>query len=134
LHALPILQADRSAFRQILLNLISNAIKYTPGESRIVVRGAAGAREIRVSVSDDGPGIAAADLARLGEAFYQAGPKRNHRGGTGLGLAISRRLMGLHGGRLVIDSELGKGTTATMLFPAGDSQIAVAGTGPAVTG
>ena len=117
LHALPVLQADRSAFRQILLNLISNAIKYTPDEGRIVVRGAAGDGEIRVSVSDDGPGIAAADLVRLGEAFYQAGSKKDRRGGTGLGLAISRRLMGLHGGRLVIHSELGRGTTATMIFP-----------------
>lgn len=117
LHALPVLQADRSAFRQILLNLISNAIKFTPADGRIVVSGAIAADGLRVSVSDDGPGIAPADLVRLGEAFYQAGPKSERRGGTGLGLAISRRLMGLHGGRLVVDSELGKGTTATMVFP-----------------
>lgn len=117
LHGLPVLQADRSAFRQVLLNLISNAIKFTPSEGRIVVRGEAGDGEIRIMVADDGPGIAPADLARLGEAFYQAGPKNERGQGTGLGLAISRRLMGLHGGRLLIDSALGAGTTATMVFP-----------------
>ncbi|MFC3675296.1 sensor histidine kinase [Ferrovibrio xuzhouensis] len=117
LHGLPVLMADRSAFRQVLLNLISNAIKFTPAEGRIVVRGDAGNGEIRIAVADDGPGIAPADLARLGEAFYQAGPKNDRGQGTGLGLAISRRLMGLHGGRLAIDSTLGEGTTATMVFP-----------------
>lgn len=117
LHGLPVLQADRSAFRQVLMNLISNAIKYSPAESRIVVGGAADAREIRISVSDDGPGISPVDLARLGEPFYQAGPKADRRGGTGLGLAISRRLMKLHGGQLRIESTLGVGTTATMVFP-----------------
>src|SRR3546814_7502035 len=80
--------ADRSAFRQVLLNLISNAIKFTPAEGRIVVRGDAGNGEIRIAVADDGPGIAPADLARLGEAFYQAGPKNDRGQGTGLGLAI----------------------------------------------
>ncbi|MEK9969434.1 MAG: GAF domain-containing sensor histidine kinase [Ferrovibrio sp.] len=117
LHALPVLQADRSAFRQVLLNLISNAIKFTPPEGRIVVSGAADADAIRISVSDDGPGIAPADLLRLGEAFYQAGPKNQRRQGSGLGLAISHRLMALHGGKLGIASELGRGTTATMVFP-----------------
>ncbi|WP_298728638.1 GAF domain-containing sensor histidine kinase [uncultured Ferrovibrio sp.] len=117
LHNLPELRADRSAVRQVLLNLISNAIKFTPEEGRIVVRGSADMREVRISIVDDGPGIAPSDLVRLGEAFYQAGPKNQRRQGTGLGLAISRRLMGLHGGRLTIDSELGSGTTATMIFP-----------------
>lgn len=119
LHDLPVLQADRSAFRQVLLNLISNAIKFTPAEGRIVVAGRVDDHgALRISVSDDGPGIAPTDLARLGEAFYQAGPKNQRRQGTGLGLAISHRLMALHGGRLLIESELGRGTTATMVFPA----------------
>ncbi len=117
LHALPVLQADRSAFRQVLLNLISNAIKFTPPEGRIVVTGTTDADSIRISISDDGPGIAPADLLRLGEAFYQAGPKNQRRQGSGLGLAISHRLMALHGGKLQITSELGRGTTATMVFP-----------------
>ncbi|WP_341909095.1 GAF domain-containing sensor histidine kinase [Ferrovibrio terrae] len=117
LHALPVLHADRSAFRQVLLNLISNAIKFTPAEGRIVVAATPDADTIRISVSDDGPGIAPADLVRLGEAFYQAGPKNQRRQGSGLGLAISHRLMALHGGRLHMASELGRGTTATMVFP-----------------
>jgi len=117
LHGLPALDADRSAFRQVLLNLISNAIKFTPAEGRIVVSGATEKDTVRISISDDGPGIAAADLVRLGEAFYQAGPKNQRRQGSGLGLAISHRLMALHGGRLKIASELGRGTTATMIFP-----------------
>jgi two-component system, sensor histidine kinase len=117
LHAIPVLHADRSAFRQVLLNLISNAIKFTPAEGRVVVSGMADAESIRISVSDDGQGIAPADLLRLGEAFYQAGPKNQRRQGSGLGLAISHRLMALHGGKLSITSDLGRGTTATMIFP-----------------
>lgn len=117
LHGLPALQADRSAFRQVLLNLISNAIKFTPPEGRIVVSGEADRDKVRIGISDDGPGIAPADLVRLGEAFYQAGPKNQRRQGSGLGLAISHRLMALHGGKLAITSELGCGTTATMVFP-----------------
>jgi signal transduction histidine kinase len=117
LHALPVLHADRSAFRQVLLNLISNAIKFTRPEGRIVVTGSTDADTIRISVSDNGQGIAPADLVRLGEAFYQAGPKNQRRQGFGLGLAISHRLMALHGGRLTIASEFGRGTTATMVFP-----------------
>ncbi len=117
LHGLPALQADRSAFRQVLLNLISNAIKFTPAEGRIVVSGAVQDGKLRISVGDDGPGIAPADLVRLGEAFYQAGPKNQRRQGSGLGLAISHRLMALHGGKLKIESQLGRGTTATMIFP-----------------
>lgn len=117
LHGLPALQADRSAFRQVLLNLISNAIKFTPPEGRIVVSGEADTDKVRIGISDDGPGIAPADLVRLGEAFYQAGPKNQRRQGSGLGLAISHRLMALHGGKLAITSELGCGTTATMVFP-----------------
>jgi signal transduction histidine kinase len=117
LHGLPALHADRSAFRQVLLNLISNAIKFTPAEGRIVVTGSAEKDTVRISIRDDGPGIAPADLVRLGEAFYQAGPKNQRRQGSGLGLAISHRLMALHGGKLSIASELGQGTTATMIFP-----------------
>jgi two-component system, sensor histidine kinase len=117
LHAIPVLHADRSAFRQVLLNLISNAIKFTPAEGRILVSGMADADSIRISVGDDGQGIAPADLLRLGEAFYQVGSKTQRRQGTGLGLAISHRLMALHGGKLTIASELGRGTTATMIFP-----------------
>lgn len=117
LHALPVLQADRSALRQVLLNLISNAIKFTPEDGRIVVTGSVDGDTIRVSVQDDGPGIAPSDLQRLGEAFYQAGPKNQRQQGTGLGLTISHRLMALHGGRLTIESTLGEGATATMIFP-----------------
>ena len=117
LHSLPVLQADRSAFRQVLLNLISNAIKFTPADGRIVVSGAADAEGIRITVRDDGPGIAAADLQRLGEAFYQAGPKTQRQQGTGLGLTICHRLMALHHGQLLIDSAPGEGTAATMVFP-----------------
>ena len=117
LHGLPLLQADRSAFRQVLLNLISNAIKFTPVDGRIVVSGSADDDHIHITVQDDGPGIAPSDLQRLGEAFYQAGPKNQRQQGTGLGLTISHRLMALHGGRIAIDSLLGEGTSATMIFP-----------------
>src|SRR3546814_17289261 len=91
--------ADRSAFRQVLLNLISNAIKFTPAEGRIVVRGDAGNGEIRIAVADDGPGIAPADLARLGEALYQPGSTNDRRTATDLGLATSHPLLALPCGR-----------------------------------
>lgn len=102
---------------QAVDNLISNAIKFTPEDGRIVVTGSVDDDTIRVSVQDDGPGIAPSDLQRLGEAFYQAGPKNQRQQGTGLGLTISHRLMALHGGRLTIESTLGEGATATMIFP-----------------
>ncbi|HLI22992.1 MAG TPA: ATP-binding protein, partial [Stellaceae bacterium] len=111
---------DETRLRQVLLNILSNAIKFTPRGGRVDVRALATASgEIRIEVRDSGIGMSPGDLARAFEPFHQAdgGHARNHEG-TGLGLAICDRLMRLHGGRVLLMSELGRGTVATAIIPA----------------
>ncbi|MBV8650015.1 MAG: HAMP domain-containing histidine kinase, partial [Alphaproteobacteria bacterium] len=116
---LPPLRADQRRVRQILLNLLSNAVKFTPpqGEIRIsIVRRDGG---IVVSVADTGIGIAPADIPRALERFGQVDSTLGRKyEGTGLGLPLSKRLAELHGATLEIASELGRGTTVTVTFPA----------------
>jgi len=114
-----VLVADDRAFRQALLNLISNAVKFTPAGGRIGVRVTAGTDGgIDVSVWDTGVGIAAKDLGRVIQRFEQVrDPMTSDNKGTGLGLAIVQSLMELHGGRFYLQSEAGRGTTATLAFP-----------------
>ncbi|HWE76508.1 MAG TPA: PAS domain-containing sensor histidine kinase [Stellaceae bacterium] len=111
--------ADETRLRQVLLKLIDNAIKFTPRGGRVDVRAVTGADgEIRIEIRDSGIGMSADDLARAFEPFQQAdgGHDRKH-GGTGLGLAICDRLMRLHGGGVMLASELGRGTVATVIIP-----------------
>jgi len=115
---LPDIVADKRAVKQVLLNLLSNAIKFTnPGGEVSVSATAQGAR-LALTVSDNGIGISAADLPRIGDPFFQArsGHDRRHDG-TGLGLSIVKGLVGLHGGDVEVKSELGKGTSITILLP-----------------
>jgi len=115
---LPDVYVDRGRIKQVLYNLISNAIKFTPrgGAVRLVAR--ADARSLVVSVSDTGIGIARADLPRLFREFEQlAQPNGTRPEGTGLGLALSRRLVELHGGRVEVESELGRGSTFSVHLP-----------------
>ncbi len=114
----PVVQADLRAVRQILFNLLSNAVKFTPSGGRIVVAVRPGGDVVEVAVSDDGPGIPAAVLARIGEPFIQGSSGAE---GAGLGLAISRALAERHGGTLTIESVVGAGTTATVRLPVGGS-------------
>ncbi len=112
------LVADARALKQILLNLLSNAIKFTPagGRVRIVAR-VAGAK-LRLSVTDTGSGIPDDQIARLGQPFEQASNgAAQATQGTGLGLALVRSLAELHGGRMTIESELGKGTKVDVTLP-----------------
>jgi len=122
---MPRLRADRRRLRQIVLNLVSNAVKFTPAEGRVTVRVAvttAGA--VAIEVADSGIGIAADQIPKIMEPFVQADSSMSRRyEGTGLGLPLSRALAELHGGRLTIASTLGQGTTATVLFP-GDRLVA----------
>jgi signal transduction histidine kinase/DNA-binding response OmpR family regulator len=118
---LPLIQADNIRVRQILLNLISNACKFTEkgqvgASARLVER--SGRREVVVAVFDTGPGIAPADQARLFEPFSQvdASPTRK-TGGSGLGLSICRQLVSLHGGRIWVESALGEGSTFAFTLP-----------------
>jgi cell cycle sensor histidine kinase DivJ len=106
----------------MLLNLIANAIKFTEpgGVVRVSARLTGG--NVELSVADNGIGIAEQDLPRLGNPFVQANDgHRRGRDGTGLGLSVVSGFAALHGGRLVLESALGEGTTATIVLPYGDA-------------
>jgi signal transduction histidine kinase len=108
---------DERRITQVLLNLVGNAIKFTDsGEIRIDV--AVGNGDLLVSVSDTGPGIPETDRAKIFEEFRQAeGSITQKKGGTGLGLAIAKRIVELHGGKIWVESEVGKGSTFTFSLP-----------------
>jgi signal transduction histidine kinase len=116
-QGLPVGRGDERRLAQVLLNLVGNAIKFTEtGEVAIEASHADGA--FNVAVRDSGPGIAAADQTKIFEEFQQVdNTSTRQKGGTGLGLAISRRIVEMHGGRILVDSELGKGSTFTITLP-----------------
>jgi PAS domain S-box-containing protein len=115
---LPDVFVDPGRIKQVLYNLISNAIKFTPRGGTVRLAARADARSLVVSVSDTGIGIARADLPRLFREFEQlAQPNGTRPEGTGLGLALSRRLVELHGGRVEVESELGRGSTFSVHLP-----------------
>jgi signal transduction histidine kinase len=110
------IDADERMLKQVLLNLLSNAMKFSPEGGRVAVAARRGDTHVAVSVSDEGPGIAPADQERIFEEFQQAATP-NRVEGTGLGLALARRFVELHGGCLTVDSELGHGSTFTCRVP-----------------
>jgi len=116
----PRLRADGRLLRQVLLNLLSNAVKFTPDDGDIKVSAALDDQGcVLLCVADTGIGIAPQDISRALEPFGQIRKSSEHaHDGTGLGLSLSNRLVELHGGRLLIDSEVGSGTTVTVCFPA----------------
>jgi two-component system, cell cycle sensor histidine kinase DivJ len=115
---LPEILADRRAFNQIMINLVSNAIKFTPRGGRVSVNANCDGPRLVVVVEDTGIGIGEADLPRLGEAFFQARASYDRRhDGTGLGLSIVKGLVRLHGGDTDIRSRLGAGTQVTVRLP-----------------
>ena len=116
---LPDIEADHRGVKQVLLNLISNAVKFTPegGSITVALSMAAGDR-VRVAVTDTGIGISADDMARLARPFEQVeGQHSKTTQGTGLGLALTKALIELHGGELSMDSEPGRGTTVAFDLP-----------------
>jgi len=115
---LPELVADRRAVNQILINLISNAIKFTPRGGSVRVSAVCDGSKLAVTVEDTGVGIGETDLPHLGKAFFQARASYDRRhDGTGLGLSIVKGLVRLHGGDLDIRSRLGDGTQVTVRLP-----------------
>ncbi len=114
---LPVGHGDERRLAQVLLNLVGNAIKFTEA-GEVAIEASHSDGSFRVAVRDSGPGIAAADQAKIFEEFQQVDntPTRQ-KGGTGLGLAISKRIVEMHGGRILVDSELGKGSTFTISIP-----------------
>ncbi|GIK97654.1 MAG: hypothetical protein BroJett029_18630 [Alphaproteobacteria bacterium] len=116
---LPLLRADARSLKQILLNLVSNAIKFTPPEGRIIISAVADAESFRFAVKDTGIGMTPEGVKKALEAFGQVDSSLSRRyEGTGLGLPLTRALIELHGGRLEIESALGEGTCVTAIFPA----------------
>jgi GAF domain-containing protein len=116
---LPDIVADRLRLKQILFNLISNALKFTPKGGRIEVRALLAAPDtLRLDVIDNGPGISVQDQSLIFKEFRQATQGTRRPGeGTGLGLSITRRLVELHGGRIWVESELGVSSTFIVLLP-----------------
>jgi two-component system, cell cycle sensor histidine kinase DivJ len=115
---LPDIVADKRAVQQILLNLVSNAIRFTDRGGTVTVSARAEASTMTFAVDDDGVGIGEADLARVGEPYFQAAASYDRRhAGTGLGLSIVKGLVRLHGGDLSINSRVGQGTRVTVRLP-----------------
>jgi signal transduction histidine kinase len=112
-----VITADERRVTQVVFNLLSNAVKFTPPGGTIDVDAAQVDGEIRISVTDTGPGIPSEDQGRIFEEFQQAAAGKEQREGTGLGLALSKRLVELHGGRIWVDSEPGRGSTFAFALP-----------------
>jgi len=113
------LLADRDALRQILVNVLDNAARYTPAGGTVTVRARPEGDQLRLEVSDTGSGIPSDQLSRIFERFYRVDPARSRElGGTGLGLAIVKHLVEAQGGRVEALSVLGAGTTIRIVLPA----------------
>ena len=116
-----VVAGDERRIKQVIFNLLSNAVKFTPAGGEVDVSASRANGEVRVSVADTGPGIAPEDCERIFEEFQQSETGVAQREGTGLGLALSKRYVELHGGRIWVESELGRGSTFTFALPAGSS-------------
>jgi signal transduction histidine kinase len=110
-------RGDERRVRQVVFNLLSNAVKFTPAGGSVTVASSRVNGEVHVSVTDTGPGIALDDQERIFEEFQQTDVGVEQREGTGLGLALSRRLVELHGGRIWVESDLGRGSRFVFTLP-----------------
>jgi signal transduction histidine kinase len=118
LDEVPMVEIDSARIRQVLSNLINNAIEHTQPDGKIEIRMRAEGRFIRVSVTDSGEGISPSHLELVFERFYRVDPSRTRRtGGTGIGLAIVKQLVEAHGGKVAVSSVLGKGSTFSFTIP-----------------
>jgi signal transduction histidine kinase len=112
------INADERKFKQVVLNLLSNAVKFTPDGGAVRVSGKRTDEGVEVSVADTGIGIAEEDQEAVFEEFRQVGQSYTRKQeGTGLGLALTRRIVELHGGRIWLVSEPGKGSTFSFVLP-----------------
>jgi two-component system phosphate regulon sensor histidine kinase PhoR len=115
---LPEVMADPQAITEALLNLLNNAYKYTGPEKEIAVAARKQDTAIVLTVADNGPGILRRDQKRIFDKFYRAqDPLSREIEGTGLGLAMVKHIVGAHGGRIAVESEIGKGATFTIVLP-----------------
>jgi len=120
----PVVRGAEERLGQVLVNLLHNAVKFSPDGGEVVVRVLPGADEVVVAVEDHGIGIAKADQARIFERFYKADRARRRGGGTGLGLAIARHVVEGHGGRIWVESEEGGGSTFSFTVPVAPAGVA----------
>jgi signal transduction histidine kinase len=111
------IRADERKVKQVLLNLLSNALKFTPEGGKIDVRAAVNDGVAEISVTDTGVGISPEDQEAVFEEFRQVGSASKKVEGTGLGLAISRRFIALHGGKIWVTSQVGTGSTFAFTLP-----------------
>jgi signal transduction histidine kinase len=116
-----ILNGDARRVRQVVFNLLSNAVKFTPSGGSVTVATTRVDGEVQVSVTDTGPGIAPADQERIFDEFQQTDVGVRQGEGTGLGLALSKRLIELHGGRIWVESEPGRGSRFVFTLPEAES-------------
>ncbi len=115
---LPLIEADEDMIGQLMINLVDNAIKYTPEGGQIAVCAQAWNDGVKVAVSDTGIGIPRESIPRLFERFYRVDKARSREmGGTGLGLAIVKHILEVHNGKIEVESRLGKGSTFTFYIP-----------------
>jgi PAS domain S-box-containing protein len=112
-----VVRADSTRFKQVLMNLLGNAIKFTPSGGRIEVNARLIEGEVRIEVRDNGPGIPPEEQKRIFEAFYRLRDSGRKSEGTGLGLAITHRLVELHGGELCLESQVGEGSCFYFSLP-----------------
>jgi two-component system NtrC family sensor kinase len=115
---LPMVTGVPLRLRQLVSNLVDNAIKYTPAGGTVTVRAECDDGQVVLQVSDTGPGIPAADQPYLFDKFFRASNAPKDVVGTGLGLSIVKSIVDSHGGRIWVDSTLGEGTTFTVVLPA----------------
>jgi cell cycle sensor histidine kinase DivJ len=115
---LPVMIGDSRAFKQIVLNLVSNAVKFTERGGTVTVSATVEGARLVLRIADTGVGIAVDDLKRIGDPFFQAGKtyQRRHEG-TGLGLSIVKGLVAMHGGEMAVQSQIDEGTTVTVALP-----------------
>jgi two-component system phosphate regulon sensor histidine kinase PhoR len=120
----PAIRGAEERLGQVLVNLLHNAVKFSPDGGQVVVRVSTGPDEVVVAVEDHGIGIAKADQARIFARFYKADKARRRGGGTGLGLAIARHVVEGHGGRIWVDSQEGEGSTFWFTVPVAPAGVA----------
>jgi heavy metal sensor kinase len=114
------IQGDSERLKSALLNLLDNAVKYSQAGGKVQASLSiltSPDTEARIIVADNGPGISPGDLPHIFERFYRASSNRGENSGSGLGLAIAERIVSLHNGSIVVDSEIGKGTVFTLILP-----------------
>ena len=115
---LPPVRADRDRLTQIFVNILDNAVKFTPESGKVIIAADETDAYSVVSIIDTGIGVPQDEIQRLGERFYRVDKTRSRDlGGTGLGLSIVKHLMIAHGGRMEIESQLGRGTKVSLFFP-----------------